>query len=262
MRPHTVAEPLNEIRAEYGLPDDPSLEMLSRFLVLSPFPPGFRDPSFPLPPAAHLYRAHPVAQRHSGSRPLWLTGEHGSKVVYVTLGTVFNLESGDLFDRILVGARELSASVLVTVGDGIDPAEFVPQPDHIRIERYIPQSAVLPWCDAVVSHGGSGTVLGALSYGLPMVLFPMGADGPLNAARCEELGVARVLDAIESTPQSIRDTISCVLESPMYRQAAGRMKAEIDRLPSSSHAVELLERLVAEQRSLFGAGPRSSPTDH
>ncbi|MGH3451936.1 MAG: glycosyltransferase [Haloechinothrix sp.] len=43
---------------------------------------------------------------------------------------------------------------------------------------------VLPRCDAAVSHGGSGSVMGALAHGLPQVLFPMGADQPQNAARC------------------------------------------------------------------------------
>ena len=33
-----VAGPLNQVRAEHGLPPDPDLAMLSRYLVLSPFP--------------------------------------------------------------------------------------------------------------------------------------------------------------------------------------------------------------------------------
>lgn len=35
-----AAEPLNELRAEYGLPHDPALAMLGRYLVLPPFPPS------------------------------------------------------------------------------------------------------------------------------------------------------------------------------------------------------------------------------
>ena len=55
--------------------------------------------------------------------------------VYFTLGTVFNLESGDLFARVVAGLRELGVEVIVTVGDGIDPAELGPQPPHVRVER-------------------------------------------------------------------------------------------------------------------------------
>jgi UDP:flavonoid glycosyltransferase YjiC (YdhE family) len=105
----------------------------------------------------------------------------------------------------------------------------------------------------VVSHGGSGSVMGALAHGLPMVVIPMGADQPLNAARCEVLGVARVLDAVEATPQTVRAAVSTVLEDLAYRRAAERMRDEIAALPGPAHAVMLLERLAAEQRPLVSA---------
>ena len=38
-----------------------------------------------------------------------------------------------------------------------------------------------------------------------MVLLPMGADQPLNAARAQQLGVAEVLDAMDATPAAIRE---------------------------------------------------------
>ena len=87
------------------------------------------------------------------------------------------------------------------------PAELGPLPPHVRVERFLPQSDVLARCSAVVSHGGSGSVLGALAHGLPQVLIPMGADQPLNAARCEQLGVARVLDPVAATPDDVREAV-------------------------------------------------------
>jgi UDP:flavonoid glycosyltransferase YjiC (YdhE family) len=201
---------------------------LRAHLVLSPFPPSLRDPG-----PAHCFRAV-VGARRGGGR----------QAVYFTLGTVFNLESGDLFARVLAGLAELDVDVVATVGRQIDPGEFGPQPARVRLERYLPHSDVLPRCDAVVSHGGSGTVLGALAHGLPSVLLPLGADQPLNAARCEELGAALVLDAMRATPEDVRDAVSSVLENPSYRTAAERVLDEIRGLPGPEHAVGLLERLL------------------
>ena len=48
-RRSVIEGPLHELRAAHGLPPDPELAMLDRDLVLSPFPPSFRDPAFPLP---------------------------------------------------------------------------------------------------------------------------------------------------------------------------------------------------------------------
>jgi UDP:flavonoid glycosyltransferase YjiC (YdhE family) len=238
VRREVVGEALNEVRAEHGLPPDPELAMLSRYLVLSPFPPSYRDPSFPLPATAYSFRPVTVERSAGEGRP----------IVYFTLGTVFNLESGDLFTRVLTGLAALPIDVVATVGSQIDPKELGPLPDTIHVERFIDQSLVLPRSSAVVSHGGSGTVAGALAHGLPMVLTPMGADQPLNAARCAELGVARVLDAVSATPAAIAEGVSVVLSDPSYRSAAERLRDELAALPGLAHVVTQLERLAAKER--------------
>ena len=252
-RPGLVAEPLNELRAEHGLPPDPDLAMLSRYLVLSPVPPGFRDPAFPLPATAHALRPHALEPVGEDTGPPWIEGLGSAPTVYFSLGTVFNMESGDLFARVLAGLRDLPIGLVVTVGRDIDPGELGAQPANVRIERYIPQAALLPHCSLVVSHGGSGSVIGALAHGLPMVLIPMGADQPLNAARCEALGVARVLDPVAATPEDVREAVAAVLADAAYRRAAERLRDETAALPGPAHAVALLERLAAERRPLFSA---------
>jgi UDP:flavonoid glycosyltransferase YjiC (YdhE family) len=235
VRPEFVADPLNEVRAAYGLSPDPALAMPSRHLVLSPFPPSFRDPAFPLPATAHSIR---LLTRDS------VRFDAGPPTVYFTLGTIYNVESGDLFQRVLAGVRDLSIDVVVTVGRDIDPAELGPQPANVRIERYVPQAELLPRCHLVISHGGSGTVMNALAHGLPMVLLPMGADQPLNAARCETLDVARVIDAVTATPQAVREAVSRVLEDSTYRRSAERIRDEMFGLPGPEHAVQLLDGLT------------------
>jgi UDP:flavonoid glycosyltransferase YjiC (YdhE family) len=248
VRPELVAEPLNEVRAEHGLPPDPALEAPGRHLVLSPFPPSFRDPSAALPATTHAFRP-PASDASEEEAPAWLAGLDGAPIVYFTLGTVFNLESGDLFQRVIAGLRELPIQLVVTVGRDLDPAELGPQPASVRIERYVPQAALLPRCALVVSHGGSGSVMGALAHGLPMVLVPLGADQPLNAARCAALGVARVLDAAELTPEAVGAAASAMLADPGPRRAAARLRDEIAALPGTEHAVKLLEGLAARRRS-------------
>jgi len=219
--------------------------MLSRYLVLSPFPPSYRDPAFPLPATAHSLRPLALDRARNDSAPAWLAHLSGAPTVYFTLGTVFNVESGDLFERVLAGLRGLPINVIATVGRDIDPKEFGVQPTHIHIERFIAQSAVLPHCSLVVSHGGSGSVLGALAHGLPQVLIPMGADQPLNARRVDALGLGRVLDPITATPGDVRDAVWSVLTEPAHRRAAARLRDEIATLPPPDAAVACIEALVA-----------------
>jgi len=250
VRPAFVGGPLDEVRAEHGLPRDPSLAMLSRHLVLTPFPPSLRDPAFPLPTTAHHLRLLTIDAARSEAAPPWLTRQGDVPTVYLTLGTVYNMESGDLFQRGLAGLRDLPIDLVVTVGRDLDPGELGPQAANVHVERFLPQAALLPHCDLVVSHAGSGSVLGALAHGLPMVLIPIGADQPLNAARCRALGVAAVLDAVSATPEMVRSAVSSLLADAGARRAAERIRDEIAALPAPEQAVTLLERLASKRAPL------------
>ncbi len=250
VRPEVVAEPLNHVRVAYGLAPDPDLKMLSRYLILSPFPPRYRDLAFPLPRTAHSLRPMILEAPPAASLPVWVAALPDQPTLYFTLGTVFNRESGDLFTRVINGIRDLPINLIVTIGSQIDPAEFGPQPDNVHIERYIPQTLLFPHCDLVISHGGSGSVIGSLAHGLPSILLPMGADQGLNAACCERLGVGQVVDAVTCTSETIRQVVIQVLETPSYRHAAERMRDEIQALPGVDHALRLIEQLGNDKRPI------------
>jgi len=244
VRTAVVSAVLNEIRAEYDLPPDPDLVMLRRYLVIAPFPPSYRDPAFPLPATAHAMRPSWLATPALPSAPPWAVALPAAPTIYFTLGTVFNVESGDLFERVLAGLRELPVNVIATVGRELDPAIFGPQPPHLQLVRFLPQTEVLPHCAAVICHGGSGSVMGALAHGLPLVLLPMGADQPDNADRCVALGVARQLDALAVTPAAVREAVTTVLTDATYRQRAQQLQAEIAGLPPVAQLLPLLETLA------------------
>ena len=83
-----------------------------------------------------------------------------------------------------------------------------------------------------------------------MVLTPIGADQPLNAARCQALGVAAVLDALSATPETVRAALTRVLADADFRGAAMRIRDEIAALPGPEYAVTLLDRLASERAPL------------
>lgn len=245
IRPEVVAGPLDHLRAERGLRPDPDLAALHRRLVLSPFPPSFRDPASPLPATAHSFRA-PLDRSDADCDflPSWWARLDDRPVVYVTLGTVFATESGDLFARLLTGLGQLPVEVVVTVGPDISPEEFGPQPEHVHVEQWVPQSLLLPHADLVVSHGGSGTVIAALAHGLPQVVIAMGADQMHNAGRVQALGVGRALHPVTTTPAEVRDTVAALLTDDRAQSAAQRMQREITALPGPDSALTLLEAVA------------------
>ena len=253
LRHDLIADGLNAIRAEHGLPDDPDLAMLHRSLVLSPFPDDFRDPAFPLPVTARTILPLLPEPAPGEALPDWADRLPDRPVVYFSLGTAFahDLALG-IFRRVVPALADLPISLIVTVGRNIDPAELGDQSANVHVERYVSQALLLPMVDLFVSHAGSGSVMGALSHGVPLALIPRGADQPANATRCEALGVGRIIGTPEITGEEARNSVRAMLSNPTYLRNAGVIRERIAGLPGTDYALELIERVATGQSPTMG----------
>lgn len=240
-------EAMDMLRSRYGLGPSSADGTLHRYLLLYPFPLSMLLPGQPIPPTLQAIRPAIPPPAAEEVAPLWIDGlgRGGRPVVYATLGTLFNNPRNDaIFAAYLEALRDAPVDAVLTVGVDRDPAEFGPQPPHIRVVQYLSLATLLPHCDLVLSHGGSGTVVAALAWGLPQVVVPIFADQPENAARVAALGAGQVIGPRERTPEAIRAAVRAVLADPAYRRSAERIGDEIRALPGPQHAVTLLERLA------------------
>jgi UDP:flavonoid glycosyltransferase YjiC (YdhE family) len=230
-----VADAWNGLRAQCGLGADPGAERLGGDLLLAPVPRSFRDPALPVPVSLRMVRPAILDEAVRAPSP--------SPFVYGTLGTIFNLESGDLLHRLVSGLEQAGRDALVTVGPHIEPGEFGSVAANVRVEQFVPQHEVLGRCAAVVSHGGSGTLVAALALGVPVVVLPMGADQPDNADRCEALGVGVVLDPLTADAATIAAAVTDVISDGRYSRAAAALAAEAAGQPRVGELPELAELL-------------------
>ncbi len=248
------AECLDEIRSDWDLPPDPELAALDRYLYLSFAPPSFEDPAYALPSTSHTLRFVPFDQSDNEGLPAWVQHLPPHPTVYVSLGTAKPSAAPgicpELFQAIIHSVCEQPVNVIVTVGRAQDPAALGPQAPNVHLERYIPQTLLFPYCDLVITHGGYNTVLAALSVGLPLVVIPIAADLPDNAARCAALCVGRVVQPDERTTQAIHAAAREVLGQATYRENARRICNEIQTLPGPEYGVALLKRLAEEKAPL------------
>jgi UDP:flavonoid glycosyltransferase YjiC (YdhE family) len=205
-----------------------------RGLYLDICPPSLQTDTFP--EGTHTLAMRPTHPPDAEETlPSWVLGLPERPILYVTLGTVFNDLSA--FGELLEALAEVDCSVVATIGRGSDREALGPVPGNARVEEYIPQSLLLPHCDAMVSHGGSGSVLAALAEGIPLVLVPRGADQFDNAARCRELGVGKVLMPDEITGAAVRHAVVEILERGSYQDRAQALAAEIAGMPSPEERV-------------------------
>jgi UDP:flavonoid glycosyltransferase YjiC (YdhE family) len=200
---------------------------------LTLFPAALDDPEAEWP--ADVRRFRDAAEPASGEPlPNWWEDD-SLPLVYVSFGTVVGGTpmAGALFGGMLAAAADLPARVLMTVGRELDIDALGPLPPNVHVEHFVPQADVFGHASLVVTHGGSGTTLGALAAGLPLVVVPLFADQPDNARRVAAVGAGVVAE-----PPGIREAIETVLGEAKYERAAQRLAQEIAWLPSTDAAFD------------------------
>ena len=154
------------------------------------------------------------------------------QVAYFTLGTVKNTDTAD-FRTGLTALEEYDGVVIATTGRRIDPDELGPLPANAVVAEFVPQANVLERADLLVSHSGSGTMLGGLVHGVPQVALPRGTDQPQNAAVMAQAGAGIVVGPEDFAVDTIRAAVSEVTSAPSYRAAAERVRDEIAAMPDA-----------------------------
>ncbi len=249
---------LEELSARFHLPGRVS-ERYNRWLVLKALPAAWSITPPGEPPTTRAYRVPPfdrsMDDRSMDDRsvelplPAWLAHLPPRPTVYATLGTTFNQAPGH-FRSVIDGLAALDVNGIVTVGHGMDPAQFGALPANVHVERFIPQSALLPTCAAVLFHGGFNTLHGALWHGLPLVALPLEAgDQQPTADKCAALGVGRTVALGPAgqppPPAAVAEAVCAVLEQPAYGERARQLAAAMHGLPPLRDAVRLMERIAA-----------------
>ncbi len=236
-------EPLNALRQRHGLPDDPDFASFDRYFILNAMPPswGLQEDR---PRVIHRFCMPPFDRSIESELPAWVNTLPDQPTVYATLGTAFN-QKPDHFRAMIDAFSAEAFNAIITVGKSTDPAQFDPLPDNVKVEQYIPQTLILPTCDAVVFHGGFNSLHSAIWHGLPMVIVPMEAgDQRPTAEQAGELGLGLIVEGDPPEPETINRAVRTVLEEPSYRQRVGQFRSEMMALPDLSDAVHRLEKLA------------------
>lgn len=237
---------LDEIRQAEGLAADPRGEWLRRSPFLSVFPATLDDGA---QPDTHRFR-DPDWAAPARELPAWWPGREGDPLVYLTFGSVAGgfAETLPAYELALSAVADLPVRVLLTVGRELDLDALSEVPDNVHVERWVPQQDVLAHSAAAVVHGGSGSTLGAIAAGVPLVVVPLFADQPMNARRIAEVGAGLAVEPdranVQATLEPLRSAIETVLEDPAYGERARAIADEVRAEPPVDEAVPLLQSLA------------------
>ncbi|GAA5015086.1 hypothetical protein GCM10025734_63270 [Kitasatospora paranensis] len=187
------------------------------------------------------WRVRYVPYNGGGTVPAELALPGPRRRVAVTLGTVLTDWDGvRAITRVIEQAARVDADFLLAVGDA-DLAPLGTLPANVRPLPWVPLAQLLESADAVVHHGGSGTMLTAAAVGIPQLILPQGADHFTNADASTALGFAlRAEDTAVDT-----ELLDALLDDDRLRKSAAAVRAEITALPSPAELVPRLEEFAA-----------------
>jgi MGT family glycosyltransferase len=230
--------PLNEARAGLGLkPLQSGFDQeaaLDRLLLLTTA--EFSDPEDLLPANARFIGPPLPAPTEVRAE----LGPGADPVVLVSLSTG-NMRQAGMLQKIMDALAGLPVRGVVTLGPAMVGAELS-APENVTVFDARPHGELLPDAAAVVTHGGHGTVMAALAYGVPLVCLPMGRDQPGVASRVNACGAGVVEDAA-APPEAIAAALERVLGEPAYREAAREQQAAVARTVREDLGVRELEAL-------------------
>jgi UDP:flavonoid glycosyltransferase YjiC (YdhE family) len=166
--------------------------------------------------------------------------ESGRPLVLLSLGSTYQAQERP-FARSVEALGTLPVRALAS--HGLLDAPAGPTPDNVQVTRWLAHGELIPKASAMVCHGGLGTIMKALSHGVPLVVIPLGRDQHDNASRVEVGGVG-VRVSPSASSRRIAQAVRTVLEDRRYRAQAQRMAAHIARDVARDAAVAELEALA------------------
>ncbi|XP_054153977.1 macrolide glycosyltransferase-like [Oppia nitens] len=174
--------------------------------------------------------------------PDWLVARPG-KLILLSLGSLVSGNPG-LMRFITETLGNSPNKFVVTTGRQHDKYTL---PANMWGQPFLPQTAILPLVDCVVTHGGNNSTTEAFYFGKPVLLIPMFADQFDNAQRVVDTGLGYRLNRPVSA-QSLLDSVHQLATDTVL---SGRMKQIGERIRQSfdgkSRAiVERIEQIVAD----------------
>ncbi|RKN11549.1 glycosyltransferase [Streptomyces radicis] len=220
-------------------------------LVLAPASLERVNPAAPPPDAAvPTLPTRPGPDNGGGRVPGWALSRGRRPRVVVTLGSVPSHTDGrqDVMAAALTGLADLGVEAVLTTG-GAALDTLGPLPPWARAVGFVPLTSLLPSCDAVVHHGGMGTMFSALAAGVPQVIVPTtSGDALSNAEVVEKRGTGLGLMPAALSPASLAAAVGELLDEPRHRAASREVAAELTAMPHPGTVADLLAALPFRHR--------------
>lgn len=166
----------------------------------------------------------------------------GEPPIVFTLGSAAVMDARDFFEQSARAARLLRRRAVLLYGIFNDPPKGTDE--NIVAFDYAPYSEVFPKAACVVHQGGIGTTSQVLRAGVPHLFMPYSHDQPDNAARCERLGVARIISRERYNAETAAKELGALLADARYLVNASEAARIVRAERGTQTACDAIEQIL------------------
>jgi MGT family glycosyltransferase len=162
-------------------------------------------------------------------------------LIYLSLGS---LASADvpLMERLVEALSDLPHRFIVSKGPQHDQYQLA---DNMWGEEFLPQPAILPLVDLVITHGGNNTTTECFHHGKPMIAMPVFWDQYDNAQRVDETGFGIRLPTYSFAADQLSSAINRLLGDDALQRRMAAIAHGLQATPGTITAAGLIERLAS-----------------
>jgi MGT family glycosyltransferase len=161
-------------------------------------------------------------------------------LIYLSLGSLGSADV-ELMQRLVDLLGRTSHRVIVSKGP---LADEITLHDNMAGASFLPQPAILPQVDLVITHGGNNTVVESFHHGKPMIVLPLFWDQVDNAQRVDETGFGRRLATYGFRDQELTGAIDALLADTALRQRMAGIAARMQAAAGTVRAADLIEQVA------------------
>jgi UDP:flavonoid glycosyltransferase YjiC (YdhE family) len=232
------ARPLNRVRKQYGLPIRNNMWDILRgdFNLIADIPDY--GPTKNLPDNYHYIG--PLLWEPEMEPPAWLKSIDPKKpCIYFTMGSTglpkFFQQAIDLF-----GNTDYQC-IMTTAG----MVQLNSPPANFYICDYAPGSKIMQVADAVVCHGGNGTIYQALSCGVPIIGIPAMLEQQFNLDQVVALGAGIYVSEVKFKPENLQNAVKTIINDSKYKENALKYAKIMSTYNAPVKGAELISSLLS-----------------
>ena len=171
----------------------------------------------------------------------------GRRVVYVSLGTLFNADVA-FYRMCFEASAGEDYQVILSTGPNVPLEALGPVPPNFIVASHVPQLAVLQRVQAVVTHGGMNSVSESLANGVPVVVIPQMGEQAIVGRRVAHLGVGLCLTKEAVTAETLRASVRQVLDDERFPTQVAVVRQSFLGAGGVARAADAIEAFTGRAR--------------